>query len=79
MKRFAVRAILFGALASISGCASIHSTRAIATPWGVGGVHSFRPAEPIPAPKARIAEAQVAKLLDEQAGDDLMPTRVAAR
>lgn len=79
MKRFAVRAILFGALASISGCASIHSTRAIATPWAVGGVHSFRPEDSSPIPRARSAEAQIAKLLDEQASDDLTLTRVAAR
>jgi hypothetical protein len=69
MKRVVLTAILLGALASISGCASIHSTRAVATPWGVAGVHSFRPEEPRPTLRARAVDAQVGKVLDEHVPD----------
>jgi hypothetical protein len=64
-----------------TGCATVGSTRGIATPWGAAGIHSFKPEKSAPQPSERKVDAQVAKLLDDasraqNADEDV---RVAAR
>jgi hypothetical protein len=64
-----------------TGCATVGSTRGIATPWGAAGVHSFAPEKSAPTPSARKVDAQVAQLLDDaqraQSTDESV--RVASR
>jgi hypothetical protein len=70
--------VLIGAvlMALLSGCAAHGPTRALATPWGVGGVHSFGPQPMREEASAAEVNAQVARLLEE---DRTPGTRMAAR
>jgi hypothetical protein len=75
MKRSIVVApILLCAIAQ-TGCVSSAPTRALATPWGAIGIHSFRPTAS-GKPDDKAVNAEVARLLDEQDGSG---TFVAAR
>jgi hypothetical protein len=68
------------AAAALSGCATVGGAHALATPWGVGGVYSFRDkAAPTNKPSERSVNMQVAQALDhlEQASDE--DVRVASR
>lgn len=53
------------AVALLSGCTTIGGTRALATPWGVGGLYSFKD-KPLVAgePSERKVNVQVAQALD---------------
>ncbi len=60
-------------------CAATPTTGALATPWGVGGIHSFKP-EPTPAePNAAKVDKQVAQLLDDASQADQGPRRPRGR
>jgi hypothetical protein len=62
-----------------TGCATVGSTRALATPWGAAGLHSFAPDKK--EPSARKVNAQVAQLLDDEqrAQNTDADVRVASR
>ena len=80
MQRVTVIALLVVTSAVVSGCAATPSTGALATPWGVGGIHSFKP-QALPAePSASKVDKQVAQLLDDasQSSGDA-DVRVAAK
>ena len=64
-----------------SGCATVGSTRALATPWGAAGIHSFKPDKNVSEPSAQKVDAQVARLLDDaqRAQNTDEDVRVAAR
>lgn len=64
-----------------SGCASVGSTRALATPWGAAGIHSFAPDKSAAEPSEHKVDAQVARLLDDaqRAQNTDGDVRVAAR
>jgi len=78
MRRIAYIALMVATGALTAGCATTPSTGALATPWGVGGIHSFKPA-PAQEPRASTVDKQVAQLLDDasQASKDA-DVRVAA-
>jgi hypothetical protein len=64
--------ILAVVLATLTGCATVGSTHALATPWGAAGIHSFKPEKsdkPV-EPSAKDVDAQVAALLDNAQSDD---------
>jgi hypothetical protein len=65
MRRIAYIALMAATGALASGCATTPSTGALATPWGVGGIHSFKPAPVQPEPRASKVDKQVAQLLDD--------------
>jgi hypothetical protein len=53
------------AVATLSGCATVGGARAVATPWGVGGLYSFRDKPAVVGePSQRSVDIQVAKALD---------------
>jgi hypothetical protein len=63
----------------LAGCATSPSTRGIATPWAVAGIHSFKPKQD--EPNAAKVDRTVARLLDDasRASEADADTRVAAR
>ena len=63
MRRIVLIAVATGAVAA--GCATTQSTGALATPWGVGGIHSFKPEKTPAEPNAAKVDKQVAQLLDD--------------
>jgi hypothetical protein len=75
--------ILLGvAVTLLSGCATVGGAHAVATPWGVGGLYSFRD-KPVVAgePSRRSVNVQVAQALDrmEQSRTAEEDVRVASR
>lgn len=71
------------AVATLSGCATVGGAHALATPWGVGGLYSFKDKPGLAGqPSERSVDVQVAKALDgieqqqQSAGEDV---RVARR
>ena len=71
--------LLLAAATLASGCATVGSTGAIATPWGAAGIHSFRPDKSTPEPSERSVDAQVARLLDDASQSADRNVRMAAR
>ena len=67
-------------IATLSGCASVGGTHALATPWGVGGLYSFKD-KPLVAgePSERSVDVQVAKALDNVEQTSSEDVRVASR
>lgn len=49
---------------AVAGCATTPSTSGLATPWGVAGIHSFKP-QKTPEPNESKVDKQVAQLLDD--------------
>ena len=78
MRRIMLIAVIV-ATSAMAGCATTPSTSGLATPWGVAGVHSFKPQKTQPEPSAAKVDKQVAQLLDDasQASKDA-DVRVAA-
>jgi hypothetical protein len=60
--------LIIVAMAS-TGCVSIPGTIAAATPWGIGGVHSFR-VQSEPVEHDRAAEAELHKRLQDESAED---------
>jgi hypothetical protein len=61
------RILMLAALvATLSGCATVGGAHALATPWGVGGLYSFKD-KPAAAgePSQRSVDVQVAKALND--------------
>ena len=79
MQRIVIIAWIVATSAVLAGCAATPTSGALATPWGVAGIHSFKP-EPLPAePNAAKVDKQVAQLLDDASQTDQDPgVRVAA-
>lgn len=79
MQRIMIIALLAATSALATGCAATRSTGALATPWGVGGIHSFEPQTTPEEPNPAKVDKQVAQLLDDasQATKDA-DVRVAA-
>lgn len=75
--------ILLGvAVTLLSGCATVGGARAVATPWGVGGLYSFRDKPAVVGePSKRSVDVQVAQALDhiEQSTAGEEDVRVASR
>jgi len=73
--------VLMATATLASGCATVGTTRAIATPWGAAGLHTFAPEKNASEPNARKVDAQVAQLLnDVQRAQNIDEgTRVASR
>ena len=71
--------VLMATVTLATGCATVGSTRGIATPWGAAGLHSFAPEKS--EPSARKVDAQVARLLDDaqRAQNADADVRVAAK
>ena len=68
-------------VAALSGCATVGGAHALATPWGAGGLYSFKDkAHVVGEPSQRSVDVQVAKALDnvEQSPTD-DDVRVASR
>ena len=65
MQRIVIMALIVATGALTAGCAATPSTGALATPWGVGGVHSFKPQTTPAEPNASKVDKQVAQLLDD--------------
>jgi hypothetical protein len=62
-----VKTLLLLALAAVtlSGCATIDGAHALATPWGVGGLYSFKDKPAVAGePSQHKADVMVAKALD---------------
>jgi len=80
MQRIRIIAALVATSALAAGCAATPSTGALATPWGVGGIHSFKPQTAPAEPNASKVDKQVAQLLDDasQSSGDA-DVRVAAK
>lgn len=78
-----LRILMLAALvATTSGCATVGGAHALATPWGVGGVYSFKDKPAVAGqPSERDVDVQVAQALDhydpQQPGDE--DVRVASR
>ncbi len=64
-------------IATLSGCATVGPARAVATPWGVGGLYSFKDKAALTGePREHSADVQVAKALDsyqqqQSSGEDV--------
>jgi hypothetical protein len=71
---------LIVAASAMAGCATTPATSGLATPWGVAGIHSFKPQKTQAEPNAAKVDKQVAQLLDDasQTSKDAN-VRVAAR
>ena len=65
MLRITLIALIVGTSAVAAGCAATPTTSALATPWGVGGIHSFKPQSTPAEPSAAKVDKQVAQLLDD--------------
>ena len=77
------RILMLAALvATLSGCATVGGAHAVATPWGVGGLYSFKDKPAVARePSPRNVVVQVAQALDhydpqQSAHEDV---RVASR
>jgi hypothetical protein len=77
------RILMLAALvATLSGCATVGGAHAVATPWGVGGLYSFKDKPAVAGePSTRNVDVQVAQALDhydpqQSAHEDV---RVASR
>ncbi len=71
-RRLTVRrhiALLIIVATASAGCASMPGTIVAATPWGIGGVHSFH-VQPARAEYDRGAEAALHKRLQDESVDD---------
>jgi len=74
--------MLAAIIATLTGCATVGGAHALATPWGVGGLYSFKDKEALAGePSARKVDVQVAQALDhfdpqQSANEDV---RVASR
>ena len=80
MQRIMTLALIVMASAVAAGCAATQSTGALATPWGVAGVHSFKPQQTPPEPNAAKVDKQVAQLLDDASqADKDADVRVASK
>jgi hypothetical protein len=69
-------------VATLSGCATVGGAHALATPWGVGGLYSFKDKAAVAGePSPRSVDVQVAKALDgiEQQQSSNEDVRVANR
>lgn len=69
-------------IATLSGCTTVGGAHALATPWGAGGVYSFKDKEALAGePSVRKTDVQVAKALDalEQQQSANQDVRVAGR
>lgn len=78
-----IRILMLAALvATLSGCATVGGAHALATPWGVGGLYSFKDKEALAGePSTHKVDVQVAQALDhydpqQSANEDV---RVASR
>jgi hypothetical protein len=72
-------ALLAASSAFVTGCATTRSTGALATPWAVAGIHSFKPQTTPEEPNAAKVDRQVAHLLDDASEAMADPSvRVAA-
>jgi hypothetical protein len=57
--------MLAAIVATLSGCATVGGAHALATPWGVGGLYSFKDKAAIAGePSERAVNVQVAKALN---------------
>jgi hypothetical protein len=57
--------MLAALIATLSGCATVGGAHALATPWGVGGLYSFKDKPAVTGePSQRSVDVQVAKALD---------------
>jgi hypothetical protein len=81
MRRFVVISLIVATSALAAGCAATPSTGALATPWGIGAIHSFKPQNKPQEPSASKVDQQVAQLLDDasQAPKDSSVRVAAAR
>ena len=80
MQRIVIIALIAATSALAAGCAATQTTGALATPWGVAGVHSFKPEQTPAEPNAAKVDKQVAQLLDDASRADKDPNvRVAAK
>ena len=81
MRRFVAISLIVATSAVAAGCAATPATGALATPWGVGGIHSFKPRNKAQEPNASKVDQQVAQLLDDasQAPKDSSVRVAAAR
>jgi len=79
MQRIITIALLATTSVIVAGCATTPSSGGVATPWGVAGIHSFKPQTTPEEPNAAKVDKQVAQLLDDasQATKDA-DVRVAA-
>jgi hypothetical protein len=71
-RRLTVRrhiALLIIVATALTGCVSMPSTIVAATPWGIGGVHSFQ-VQSEPVEHDRAAEAALHKRLQDERVDD---------
>ncbi len=62
-----LRILMLAALvATLSGCATVGGAHALATPWGVGGLYSFKDKPGVTGePSERSVDVQVAKALND--------------
>jgi hypothetical protein len=77
-----VKTLIFLALtvATLSGCATVGGAHALATPWGVGGLYSFRDKPALAGePSDRSVDVQVARALDNVEQSSNEDVRVARR
>lgn len=80
MNRHAGLIILLASAVAFTGCATLDSTRAIATPWGAGAVHSFKPKPKALQANKRQVDALVTNLLESSPSENpALDVRVAAR
>ena len=80
MQRIMIIALIAATSALTAGCAATRSTGALATPWGVGGIHSFKPQTMPAEPNEAKVNKQVAQLLDDASQASKDPdVRVAAK
>jgi hypothetical protein len=71
-RRLTVRrhiALLIVVVMASAGCASVPGTFVAATPWGIGGVHSFQ-VQPEPVKRDLAAEAALHKRLQDERVDE---------
>jgi starvation-inducible outer membrane lipoprotein len=80
MQRIVIIAWIVAMSAVLAGCAATPTTGALATPWGVAGIHSFKPEKTPAEPNAAKVDKQVAQLLDDASQTDKdAGVRVAAK
>lgn len=70
MQRIMIIALIAATSALAAGCATSPTTGALATPWGVAGIHSFKPEQKPAEPNAAKVDKQVAQLLDDASQTD---------
>jgi len=61
----------------VAGCASIGQSSALATPWGVAGLHTFAKAAPVETQESPYTDGKISQMLREQSSES--PTLVASR